>query len=85
MILTEGGESKEGLQNPSYLSRDGTGDEKGNPPLVLIKLQPARGTVLSAPESRGSFYSGVVSTIVLCQKMLPRKREFPSTGGGRVV
>ena len=43
MILTEGTESKEGLQNPSYLSWDGTGDEKGNTPaadsekLVTVK------------------------------------------------
>ena len=74
MILTEGAESKEGLQNPSYLSWNGTGDEKGNTPAAdSHKLVTCKRNRNIDPREQGKFDSGVVSTIVMCQKMLPRK------------
>ena len=69
MILTEGAESKEGLQNPSYLSWDGTGDEKGNTPAAdSEKLVTVKRNRNIDPREQGKFDSGVVSTSVMCQK-----------------
>ena len=73
MILTEGTESKEGVQNFSYLSWDGTGDEKGNTPApVSDKLVTVKRNRNIDPREQGKFDSGVVSTIVMCQKMLSK-------------
>ena len=71
MILTEGAESKEGLQNPSYLSWDGTGDEKGNAPAAdsqkLVTSKRNR-NIDTGEQGKFDSGSGVVSTIVMCQK-----------------
>ena len=73
MILTEGAESKEGVQNLSYLSWDGTGDEKGNTPAAdSDKLVTGKRNRNIDPREQGKFDSGVVSTIVMCQKMLSK-------------
>ena len=70
MILTEG----EGVQNLSYLSWDGTGDEKGNTPAAdSDKLVTGNRNRNIDPREQGKFDSGVVSTRVMCQKKCCQK------------